>query len=458
MPMLKRAGFWSFFGCYVFGAIASMGLAMPTAGAADKKIVVEGFEGTQSDKLRDLVKKALKGVDGVSVISDQKLASTEADLGLMQASDQYEEVAKKLGAAGFIKGKVSGKKKLTATVTLNDATGKKVGEETFKGANAKALLGDAENGLPAALTAMLAKVSGGAQEAPADKPKVAAKKDAPPVEAAVADEKPVEETEASEEPAAVAEDAAEESTGSDSGAGWTGLDVTAGVLVYNRVFEYNNLQPRAGGLQGYTLDAGPAVALAAEYYFHPNVGVAAGGDFTVAVSSKAEDGKGPSLSTASMMWYAGAKGKYNMDGLELNLLAAYSEHSFSVDPPGPTGDDGSGVSPVRYSHVRALAGLRYDLGAFAITAGGGYLHVLSAGKDDLLIDFPNATAKGTEGNVGVAIPLPWGGLEGRVALNARQYGLDFLPTSTNPKQNDIAGGAKDRYIGVNIGVGYRMKN
>jgi|GEM_PF-3425234 len=458
--MLKRAGFWSFFGWSFLGLIASMGLAMPTANAADKKIVVEGFEGTQSDKLRDLVKKALKGVDGVSVISDQKLASTEADLGLMQASDQYEEVAKKLGAAGFIKGKVSGKKKLTATVTLNDATGKKVGDESFKGANAKALLNDAENGLPAALTALLAKVGGGIAAAPADKPKVAAKKDAPPVKAAAAEEKPAEEkpaeeTVAAEEPSAAVEETAEESTGSDdSGGGWTGLDVTAGALVYNRVFEYNNLQPRTGGLQGYKLDAGPAIALAAEYYFHPNVGVAAGGDFTVAVSS--EDGKGNTFTTASMQWYAGAKGKYNMDDLELNLLAAYSEHSFSVDPPGPTGTKGSGVSPVRYSHVRALAGLRYDLGAFAVTAGAGYLHVLSAGKDDLLVDFPNATAKGTEGNVGVAVPLPWGGLEGRVALNARQYGLDFLPTKSG--QADVAGGAKDRYIGVNIGVGYRMKN
>ena len=52
---------------------------------------------------------------------DKKVAATEADLGLIQASDAYDAVAKQLKASAFVGGKVTSAKKPKATLTVRGA-------------------------------------------------------------------------------------------------------------------------------------------------------------------------------------------------------------------------------------------------------------------------------------------------------------------------------------------------
>ena len=49
---------------------------------------------------------------GIEVVTDKKRAATEADLGLLQVSDNYAAVAKELGVGAFIDGTVTGSKHL----------------------------------------------------------------------------------------------------------------------------------------------------------------------------------------------------------------------------------------------------------------------------------------------------------------------------------------------------------
>lgn len=445
-------------------ALAPLGpLSALPAQAADTLVVVESFDGPDSDRLRALVKKELEGLSGYAAVSDRKLASTEADLGLMQASDSYEAVARELKAAAFIKGSVAGgKKKPGATIEVRDAKGKLVGSESWKGANAKAVMASAEKGVGKALAKLLSKIGpatdGGAVAAAKPAPAVKAE----PEEVKAKDSKPArkkkDEEEAGDRQASASADlsASVGPTREDDQRdprNWKGLDASVGMLAYSRKFAYNELL--RGPLQGYELPAAPAAVIAIDYFPIGLVGLTAGLEYTLpVVTSERQTAQGTDVFlTRSMGWHVGAKGKYHMDALELNLAATYGMFSFEV----PGFEDGdvfvaSNVSGVSYTQVRAVAGFRYDLGAFAITGGGGYIHLLGLGE--IAKNFPGATGLAAEANLGAAFALP-AGLEGRVSAVARQYGLTFMPIAEDANQ---APGAYDRYLGLNLSVAYRYLN
>jgi hypothetical protein len=93
-----------------------------------RKVVVEQFKGAGADKFRDLVANALEKVSGIDVVADKKVATTEADLGLLTVSDSYEAVARELKVAAFVGGTVAGtKKKTTLKLRVKDAEGNALG-------------------------------------------------------------------------------------------------------------------------------------------------------------------------------------------------------------------------------------------------------------------------------------------------------------------------------------------
>ncbi|MDX2019829.1 MAG: hypothetical protein SF187_06275 [Deltaproteobacteria bacterium] len=449
---------------------ASMGQA-----AAATKVVVEQFDGSGSANFRDQVKKALKDLD-VDVITDKKLAATEADLGLMQASDSYTAVAKQLGASHFVRGTVKGKKP-TATLVVKDSDGKKLGQKVFTGKNAAQLSAALDKQLKKALSELLGAGGGGGAAAvavaePKAEPKEekkAAKSEAKEEKKAAKAEEREEEKQAAKAEKKEAADKADEDEDEDAeptgvaakaskaeepeapGVGWKGLDLAVGALIYSRDFTYN--QKKAGDGQQYNTDpVAPAVALALDYFFTRNIGLSAGGEFTVGLSSARGNA---TFGTSSMGFFAGPKGKFHFGNLELNLLAAYAMHTFKLDEKATANgnDVFSNVPAAEYSMVRAVVGARYGLGPVALFGSFGYDHVLSMGA--FTDTFPNATAAATEGSAGLAVPLAFlmSGLEVRAAFVARSYGI-----SMNSKSDDanVAGGATDRYMGALITAGYRM--
>ena len=452
------------------------------------KVVVEQFDGSGASAFREQVKKTLKDLD-VDVVTDKKLAATEADLGLMQASDSYSAVSKQLGATNFVRGTVKGKNPV-ATLVVKDKDGKKVGQKTFKGKNSAQLMATLSKQLKGALSGLLkggggavateskdeGAAEGDAQEAKQDKQgkkeekkeqqkaAAAAKQERQekqkPEPVAAADEEDEDEAEEKEDgtDAAIKATAKADDGPAEDNAGreWKGLDVSLGTLIYSRNFEYN--ATKKGDQQRYeTNPVAPALVLALEYFITRNIGLAAGGEFTVALSSAREVGNNTAtFGTSSMGFYAGPKGKIHFGSLEVNLLAAYAKHSFKLDEKVSVNntDVFSNVPAADYSMVRGVVGARYDLGPVAVFGTFGYDHVLDMGA--FTNSFPNATAAATEGSAGVVVPLTFlmSGLDVRASLVARSYGI-----AMNSKADDgnIAGGATDSYRGAMITAGYRTK-
>lgn len=472
----------------VFAVLAlSIALFSGTA-LAQKKVVVEQFSGSGSDKLRQAVVKAAEKA-GADVVSDKKVAAVEADLGLMQTSDAYGAVARELKAGGFISGSVSGKKP-KARVIVRDADGNSVGEASYPGANPAKAVAAAEAALAKDLPPLLDKLKGGAgggavaekpkkeskkEEAKKEKEKEKEKEESASTTTASADEeekpkkkkkKKVEEETASETDTAAATassdesvssradlDASEDDEPSSSGGQWKGIDLFAGVHAYKRDFTYN--QNTLGNQQEYHLNAGPAVAVGLDYFFIPYLGVTASGEFSFLLLSEGKnaDGDKETYATSSYAFQGGVKGKYNLGPLELQGGITYGVHKYTVDPKDPDDPQAPRVAPVNYSTVRPGVGLRLNLGsAFAILVGAGYLHVLDPGgiKTEY---FKDATVLASDAYGGVAFGMPFlRGLEGRVMLDFRRYAYNM---NSSPNDDRAAGGAVDQYIGLLIGAGFR---
>jgi hypothetical protein len=434
-----------------------------------KKVVVEQFSGVAADKFRRIVVAALVN-QGIEVVSDKKRAATEADLGLLQVSDNYAAVAKELGAGAFIDGSVTGRRHLTARLKVKGPDGSPMGGASWMGANERKLLNTIDDTAAKKLASVLAGGGGGAAaakedaevaEAPAAKAaakeevaeetppptKGRRKKAAPPPEEAGEEGGSEKPSKARDDETTVAEEADEPG----SSAPFKRLDLQIGAHVYGRNFSYND--SRQGGQQAYHLPAVPAPTLALDYYFMPFLGISVGAEYSVALIS--EDKAGARYRTGSFGYFFGAKGRYIMSSgmSELTFGLAYAANNFKITPE--SGDQTPPqVAAVDYKQIRAGAGARIGISdKFALIGGGAYLHLLGIGE---LRDvyFPYATGRGGEGFAGIALGLPWAkGLEARLTADLRRYVF-----SMNSEQADdrIAGGATDQYVGANIAIGYRQ--
>src|SRR4051812_31276774 len=205
-----------------------------------KKVVIEQFSGPSSDQFKKLVAGAVSK-QGIEVVIDKKRAATEADLGLLQVSDNYPAVAKELGVGAFIDGTVTGSKHLTARLKVKGPDGASLGSASWTGANAKKLLNSIDDTVAKKLASIL---SGGAAKEEAPVAAAAAKEEAVAEEAPKArkkkaaddEEKPAKSKEEDATVSASASTDSEEPSGPPSP--YARFDLAAGAHVYGRNFSY----------------------------------------------------------------------------------------------------------------------------------------------------------------------------------------------------------------------------
>jgi hypothetical protein len=457
------------------------------AEAQRKKVVVEMLKGPGVPRMRIVLMKSLAR-GGFEVISDKRLAAVEADLGLIKVSDNYQAIAREVKASAFVGGIMTGGRRPKARIVVRNADGKIIGASGWQATSYPKLLA----AVNATATPKLAKIIGGAG-APAGggRPAVAARTPAadedilpaaPARKGKEAEEAaPAEAEEPAEEPAETAE--AKEGEGGDADAdaeveaeaeaprkrkvaskAGTGLNVAFVLRMFSRNFGYN--ESIKGGQQGYqapekkfnNLPLVPAPGIALEYFPVNYVGVFGSYNHGIAGSKDNPDpdsGREPSVyKTTAFSWMVGAKGRVGLGSMDLEPSIGYGSHVFKVDD---FGEDANGiqVAPVDYKHVRLGGGVRLPTGFGSFTAGGHYLHILSAGGI-LSDDYFEGNAVGGELFAGVNVPLSFiKGLDFRAEIDFRRIAFAFEggDPATAPR---LAGGAVDQYIGLNLGIGYQL--
>src|SRR5947209_277302 len=133
-------------GLFASTLLLSVGAARVAHAEKGRRVVVEQFSGTGAEKFRRLVQSTLAR-QGVDLVSDKKVAATEADLGLLQVSDNYAAVAKELGVVAFVDGTVTGSKHLTARLKVKGADGASLGGGSWTGANERKLVATVDDTL-----------------------------------------------------------------------------------------------------------------------------------------------------------------------------------------------------------------------------------------------------------------------------------------------------------------------
>ena len=443
--------------------------------AQKKKVVVEMFnKGPNPAKVRAAIIRGLLK-NGIEVIPDKRIAAVEADLGLIKVSDSYAAVARETKANAFIGGVVTAGRRPKARVVVRSAEGKTLGAQAWQAPNIGRLVA-AVNATSGPRLAGIIKGAGAAPAAvaradaasdplaSAERRRGRAAEEEAPAEAASKKEEPAEDIPAADEPEApegadadVAAEAEEEEAAPRKRARGQGLNVAFVLRMFSRNFAYN--QSKKGPQQGYQapeqkfngMPIVPAPGLALEYFPTAFAGAFASGNYAI-VGSK--DSEGSRYTTKAFSWIVGAKGRIPVSSLEIEPSIGYGSHVFKItnfanDP------NRIQVAPVDYRHVRVGSDARLPFakdGSFV--AGAHYLHMLDAGDILKKEKYFKGTALGFEMGAGVVLPLPFKkGLEARLGADFRQVTFSF---STLPTDERVAGGATDRYIGLNLGVGYNL--
>jgi hypothetical protein len=443
------------------------------AWAQKKKVVVVMFKGPAADKYRIAVMKSVYR-SGIDVVPDKTLVKVEADLGLQKVSDSYTGISRELKLAGFVSGIITGGRRPKARVIVHDPNGKPIGGQIFQATSAPKLMAMVSAGAGPKVAAVLG-AGGGAEpvaEAPAAKEEAVAA-----AEPAEEEEKPRKrkrgedaDKEKSEEEAADDKEGADadvEASADDDdevvtkkkSAGSKGLRAAFVMRMFSRNFAYN--QSVVGNQQGYqapeskfaNLPLVPAPGIALEYFPMNAFGVFGGYNKAIAGS---KDSGGSVYATTAFSWLVGAKGRIGLGSIEIEPGVGYGAQAFTIENLA-TAPGRINVAGVDYRFARAGSGLRIPMASgSAFTVGGHYLHILSAG--DILNEakYFKGSAVGGELSADYLMPLSFAkGFDLSVGLDFRRMAFAFTPTKA-PMSGRIAGGAIDQYIGLNIGVGYRL--
>jgi hypothetical protein len=431
------------------------------AWAEKRKVVVEQFSGPSSDRFRQSVMSALGKMVTVEVVADKKVANVEADLGVVEVSENYAGVAGALKASAFVGGTVTGKKP-KAKLTVHNAKGAVVGEQTWSAANPAKLIAAINADVSDKLASFLGAAAGGGggDEAPPvaakskkpekeDKEEVAAKRKSDDDEGSAKSER---SRKAEREEKSDSETEVHASADRPRAAGGMELDIALVMRVFSREFSYN--QKVEGTEQGYSLPIAPAPGAAIEFYPVPIVGVTAAFNYAIVGSKDNPMGKASSTyKTTAYSWSVGAKARLPVSSFVLEPDVGYGMNVFKVEDFS-TGGNGIDVAGVDYKHVRAGGALRIPFGDMSIAAGGHYLYILDPGEIISSKYFPYGTSKGGEGFAEFAMPLPfWKGIEARLGADFRRIVYTF-----DVRKADLrtAGGAVDQYIGFNLSFGGRL--
>jgi hypothetical protein len=111
----------------------------------------------------------------------------------------------------------------------------------------------------------------------------------------------------------------------------------------------------------------------------------------------------------------------------------------------------SGRVSTSYTFLHPQIAVRYEPGAVAWFARGGYLILGSSGEFETDY-FSRASGAGVEGTVGVAYTLS-GGVELRAAVDYRRFMFDM---NSEPGDRFVVGGAVDERLGVTLGLSHKQ--
>jgi hypothetical protein len=470
-----------------------MGAATPAAAAEKKKVVVEQFNGPSADRFRQMVQSAVGKINDVEVIPDKRVASVEADLGLISVADSYPAVAKQLGNAAFIGGSISQAKRPKAKLVVKGPDGSPLGDESWTADNTNKLLSAIGANLGTQLDAILNKTKGagggggGAPEIresrkpeplaaalPAEKPAPKKKTKAEEDEwqaggarkkddTAVASASEPDRAEARAEASVEAEPAAEDAP---SGPSEKRLALVLGVRFMGRHLVYNdNIW---GGQQDYKLPKTlmpyvPTPNLTVEFFPIKWVGLSVAGEYSIGLISK--DGEGNLYKTVAYALMLGARGDIALGPAALEPFVGYGQRVFKIapledDPMPPQ------VAGVDYRHAKLGSAATVKVSSsLALTAGAYYLLILSSGqitkapaKDEKFDKaehyFYAKSTTGGEAFAGAILALPFlKNLDARLTIDFRRIVFAFDVEKGDPR---VAGGATDQYLGLNLAVGYNL--
>lgn len=489
---MKVKGHFLFASTFVLAFLASS-VGSRGAWAQKKTVVLEQFSGPSSDRFRQMVQASL-GKQGVELIPDKKVASVEADLGLIAVSDGYPAAAKALGNSVFVGGSIASAKRQKAKLVLKGPDGSPLGDQSWGAPTSDKLLAAIGEDLDSKLGALLNGGSGGgaatavaSTEAKAEKPEKPEKKKAKADEdewqgggkkKAPSESQPADGAEASDAQAEVKAEASDD--GATGAMGPTGMRLAfvAGVKFMGRHLVYHD--KIVGGQQDYRLPSTlvpyvPTPNLTVEFFPIKWVGAQVGGEYSVGLISK--DVNNDRYKTVAYAFQAGLKGDVPVGPAALEPYVGYGVRVFRVDPldkdPNPPQ-----VAGVNYRHLRLGGGVRLPVmnGSLQLLAGGHYLHILSSGQitgrhdDGAPFDrntdyfFPKRTLGG-EGFAGAIVRLPFlNGLDARITFDFRRivYAFDLgdidaaRMRAQAGQEPRVAGGATDQYIGLNVAAGYNL--
>jgi hypothetical protein len=241
----------------------------------------------------------------------------------------------------------------------------------------------------------------------------------------------------------------------------TGKGIRAAFVMrmFSRNFAFN--QSFKGNQQGYqapeskfsNLPLVPAPGIALEFF--PTSAVGVFGSYNKAIAGS-KDSAGSVYATTAFSWLLGAKGRIPISSVEIEPSVGYGAQVFTIDNL-PTAPNRINVAPVDYRFARIGSGLRIPMsGGGAVTVGGHYLYILSAG--DILDEkkYFKGSAVGGELSGDVLLPLSFAkGFDLTVGLDFRRIAFAFTP-NLNPASGRIAGGAIDQYVGLNLSLGYNI--
>jgi hypothetical protein len=232
------------------------------------------------------------------------------------------------------------------------------------------------------------------------------------------------------------------------------LDLTVGGRAFRRHLSYTD--DLFGVLRAYDLNLGPAAYAAVEWYpgAHfsngplAHLGLVASGEYAFALRSR-DPATDASYDTRAWSASLGVRARLPLGASEVGLTGAYLLQQYAVE--GTRHGNDPGVPTVTYQSLRAGLSARIALtGWFALTAGAGYLFVLSAGEMSSEY-FPRAQMGAVDAALGAALAVA-SEIEVRLGLDARRYFYSFHPEPGDPW---IAGGALDHYFGATLGVALR---
>jgi hypothetical protein len=231
------------------------------------------------------------------------------------------------------------------------------------------------------------------------------------------------------------------------------VDVAAGLGGVSRHLSYH--QDVFGRFAPYDLNVAPSLLVRAELYPLAStnltglrdLGVVAGGEFVLGVTSQGADGRDRDTS----FWSADAGLRYRIvyGSGEVGVSARWMIQRFVIGPGSPS--NAAIVPAISYQSVRPGVDLQHRLSArWRLMAGFGWLFVLDAGE---LTEryFPRATIHAADATVGAAVAVT-GALELRVVLGARRY---FHDMQVEPGDAYLAGGAVDQVFTGSLTAAWR---